>query len=204
MRRKKREKKKKQGPTVEKQRVVWRKIFFDFLGGTERKVFFFFSCMMFRYFSFGCSISWRVTAQAIEPYHSGNPSHLLSDTRQFLEVSGAAAPLPLLVLPVIMLNSRKGNLSCFQWEVERFQQSHREKMAAVTPQTHTRPTAAQQHRGGLRKRLARERLAEIQVQKRNALIVERMTEIHRVGGFQRRCVRHRGFQHIANSCFDVA
>lgn len=89
-----------------------------------------------------------------------------------------------------MLNARKGNLSRFQWEVERFQQSHREKMAAVTPQTHTRPTEAQQkhqrNAGGLRKRLARERLADIEVQKTNALIVERMTEIHRVGGFQRR------------------
>lgn len=88
-----------------------------------------------------------------------------------------------------MLNSRKGNLSCFQWEVERFQQSHREKMAAMTPQTCTKPAAAQhQHRKakGARKRLAREKLAEIEVRKQNALIVERMTEIHRIGGFQRR------------------
>ncbi|CAM9631573.1 unnamed protein product, partial [Ectocarpus sp. 12 AP-2014] len=45
-----------------------------------------------------------------------------------------------------MLNSRKGNLPCFQWEVARFQRAHREKMAAVTAQTKNRPTLKQQLR----------------------------------------------------------
>jgi len=87
-----------------------------------------------------------------------------------------------------MLNSRKGKLSCFQWEVERFQQNHREKMAAVVSQTNTRPATLQTRRraGGSRNKDAKEKLAEIDVKKKNAWIIERMVQIHRVGGFQRR------------------
>ncbi|CAM9372816.1 unnamed protein product [Ectocarpus sp. 6 AP-2014] len=86
-----------------------------------------------------------------------------------------------------MLNSRKGNLPCFQWEVARFQRAHREKMAAVTAQTNNRPTPKQQLRrkDGFRNTDAR-RLKEVDVERRNAFLVEKMVHIHRTGGFERR------------------
>lgn len=86
-----------------------------------------------------------------------------------------------------MLNNRKGNLLCFQWEVERSQRSHREKMAAVTPQTNNKPSPAQgrKRRSGLR-RSAKEHLADIDVKRQNAFLVEKMAHIYHTGGFQRR------------------
>ncbi|CAN0472888.1 unnamed protein product [Ectocarpus sp. 12 AP-2014] len=86
-----------------------------------------------------------------------------------------------------MLNSRKGNLPCFEWEVARFQRAHREKMAAVTAQTNNRPTLKQQLRrkDGFRNTDAR-RLKEVDVESRNAFLVEKMVHIHRTGGFERR------------------
>ncbi|CAM9648817.1 unnamed protein product [Ectocarpus sp. 4 AP-2014] len=86
-----------------------------------------------------------------------------------------------------MFNSRKGNLPCFQWEQARFQRAHREKMAAVTAQTNNRPTLKQQlHRkDGFRNTDAR-RLKEVDVERRNAFLVEKMVHIHRTGGFERR------------------
>ncbi len=60
-------------------------------------------------------------------------------------------------------------------------------MAAVVSQTNNRPATPQTRRraGEGRTKYAKE-LAEIDVKKKNAWIIERMVKIHRVGGFQRR------------------
>lgn len=84
-----------------------------------------------------------------------------------------------------MLKSTKGNLLCFQWEVERFQRSHREKMAAVAPQTSNKPISLPRHRGGPRK------TAKVDGKRQNAndaLLVEKTSRAHgAAGGRQRRC-----------------
>ena len=83
-----------------------------------------------------------------------------------------------------MLKSTKGNLLCFQWEVERFQRTHREKMAAVAPQTSSKPTSFPRNRGGPRKTAK-----VVDGKRQHAPLVEETSRVHGVaGGCQRRCV----------------
>ncbi|CAM9287728.1 unnamed protein product, partial [Laminaria digitata] len=86
-----------------------------------------------------------------------------------------------------MLKSTKGNLLCFQWEVERFQRRHREKMAAVAPQTSNKPISLPRHRGGPCK------TAKVDGKRQNAndaLLVEKTSRAHgAAGGRQRRSLQ---------------
>lgn len=84
-----------------------------------------------------------------------------------------------------MLKSTKGNLLCYQWEVERFQRSHREKMAAVAPQSNNKPASLPRHRGGPRK------TAKVDAKRQNALpVAERTSRVHSAGGCQWRYVQY--------------
>lgn len=92
-----------------------------------------------------------------------------------------------------MLNSRKGNLICFQWEIERFQKSHREKMDSVVPVMNTKPDPKrQQNRATTSRGSVREKLAESDIKRQNAFLVEQMAHIYHTGGFQRRWCLVRG------------
>ena len=83
-----------------------------------------------------------------------------------------------------MLSSKKGNLLCFQWEIERFQRIHREKIANATAQTKVK-RASPRSRDRLHKS-AKDKQLEADVKLQNAFLLAKMAHVHQLGGCQRR------------------
>ena len=88
-----------------------------------------------------------------------------------------------------MLNSRKGNLLVYKWEVERFQLTHREKMATVKAvmQGCIADNPYEQYKcmyDKKKKALAATEKAR-EIHRENGMLVHRMATIFNEGGYQR-------------------
>eukprot|EP00611_Tribonema_gayanum_P024305 TRINITY_DN5334_c0_g1_i3.p1 TRINITY_DN5334_c0_g1~~TRINITY_DN5334_c0_g1_i3.p1 ORF type:complete len:533 (-),score=72.19 TRINITY_DN5334_c0_g1_i3:50-1648(-) len=99
-----------------------------------------------------------------------------------------------------MLNSRKGNLKVFQWEVEQFQRTHKEKMAAVTAVMETEkdnPYEQYKYMYDKRKAALVKAVKGRDIQRQNGLLVQRIAEIFNQGGYQRRVTQE--FENISKA-----